>query len=233
MFRLAELLQRRRVADLVSAGFLNFSRPSFAEAVQRCREQGATRILVQPYLLIDGFFVRTLVPRLVAEAAAAHPMIAFRTVAPLGYHPALVELVLERALAAASQPLDEATGLLLMAHGTPHPEANAPIERIAAELGRHVAEVAAGFMELNEPSIPRAVDALTSTGAKSIVALPYFLHLGEHVAADLPEVIRRAAAKHPQVHFQLAEHLAYHSLLAEVIEDRLAGDASGVGSASI
>ena len=43
---------RKRVAPIATAGFLNFSRPTFAEAVERCLKKGATSILVQPYFLI-------------------------------------------------------------------------------------------------------------------------------------------------------------------------------------
>jgi sirohydrochlorin cobaltochelatase len=76
-------------------------------------------------------------------------------------------------------------------------------------------------MELNEPSIPQAVDQLVAEGAQQTTAVPFFLQLGGHVAEDLPEIIGAARAKHPSVTITLAAYLGYDPLLARVIADRV------------
>ena len=154
MLRLADHLRERGVAPLVAAGFLNFSQPTFAEAIQDCVAAGATRVAVQPYLLIDGFYSRRLLPRLLAEARVAHPDLHLTTTAPLGFHPALVSLVSARARASLADAPALPTGLLIMAHGTPFANANAPIEQLARELRSRFASVAVGYLELNDPPIP-------------------------------------------------------------------------------
>src|SRR5207253_6651189 len=98
----------------------------------------------------------------------------------------------------------------IMAHGSPDPSANQPIHAIADRIqGRQYAHVAVGFMELNEPSFGAAIDDLIARGARPIVAVPYFLQLGGHVAEDLPEIIGAARRRHPEATIILAEHLAY------------------------
>ncbi len=218
MIRLAALLRREGTFQIATAGFLNFSRPTFMDAVARSVHKGATEIFVQPYFLISGYYVKTGVPKLIAEAKAAFPEVTFHLARAFDDHPALVALTRKRAEEAAP----DADALLLMAHGSPLESANAPIVGVAEALKVHYAHVQLGFMELNAPTIAEAAALLVERGAKRVVAAPYFLQLGEHVAADLPDEIDNARAQHPEVRFSLADYLSYDALLLEVIQDRLA-----------
>jgi sirohydrochlorin cobaltochelatase len=228
MRRLADLARTRGIAQAAGSGFLNFSRPTLCEAALACVRQGASTLIVQPYFLIAGHYVRNELPRLVEEAARMCPGAELRVAEPLGAHPALGKLVVERtsaALPAAPPGREEELGndaLLLMAHGTPDPAANAPIREVARELGTRgrFTEVAVAFLELNSPSVPQEIDRLVAAGARRIVAVPYFLQLGTHVATQLPELIRHARRRHPGVAVLLAEYLGYHPLLLEVIACR-------------
>jgi sirohydrochlorin cobaltochelatase len=239
MRRVAKLARTAGMAPVCAAGFLNFSRPTFAEAFSECAGSGANEIVVLPYFLIPGHYVERVLPRLLAEAADRHREIGLRVAGPLGHHPALVDLVLERALAtlydsvndgvndaanAAGRESGQSTGdaLLLMAHGTPTAEANAPIfevERDLAATGRFSA-VATGFLEINRPSLHEAVDRLVTGGARRVIAVPYFLQSGAHVRDELPGVVHDARLRHPLVDFRLADYLGFHRLLLRVVATR-------------
>src|SRR5205085_12046408 len=97
MIRLAALARARGVAPVVEAGFLNYSRPAFAEALARCVACGAAEVVVQPYFLVCGKFVSVDLPRVVATGRAAHPNVGLALAQPFGDHPALEALVLKRA----------------------------------------------------------------------------------------------------------------------------------------
>ena len=221
MIRLAALARNEGIASISTAGFLNFSRPTFAEAVTRCVSKGATSISVQPYFLIDGYYVNRALPKLVKEAQAEHLGVSFQMAEPFTHHPALSDLVLKRAAAAPHDPRDSA--LLLMAHGTPHEAANASIFKVAEDVRRKsgYSRVSVSFMELNTPSIADAVDALVEEGISTVVAVPYFLHLGEHVTKDLPAAIEQARERWPATTFHLSDYLSYDPLLLKVIRDRV------------
>jgi sirohydrochlorin cobaltochelatase len=75
-------------------------------------------------------------------------------------------------------------------------------------------------MDLNAPSIPDAIDDLVACGVRRLIAVPYFLQLGGHVAEDLPATIAAARQHHPTTSIVLAEYLAYDPLLVQVIADR-------------
>ncbi len=217
MIRLAALLRKEGHFPIATAGFLNFSQPTFMDAVARCVRKGATAIFVQPYFLISGYYVTNGIPKLVEEAKRTYPHITFHVAAAFDFHPALLELTLRR----AQEADPDADALLLMAHGTPHEHANAAITRVAEALKANYPHAQLGFMELNTPSIPEAVKLLVAAGAKRVVAVPYFLQLGGHVAKDLPEAVAEAQRQRPQTRFTLADYLSYDLLLLEVVQDRL------------
>lgn len=248
MLRLAERAQAARVAPIVGAGFLNYSQPTFDETLERCIEGGASEVIIQPYFLVPGKFVREDLARLAEAGRLAHPQLSIHVAQPFGDHPALARLLLKRALEAdylaanphiidqrLFRPLDDGagwrplhqqqrTGLLIMAHGSPNPASNAPIYGIARRvraIGRYAAVIVC-FMELNKPSIPDAIDDMTERGIRHIIAAPYFLQLGNHVKDDLPASIAAARSRHPASTILLAEHLAYDRLLVSVIADRVA-----------
>ncbi len=260
MIRLAARVREAGVAPIVAAGFLNYSRPTFAEALKRCIARGARAVVVQPYFLVPGKFVREDVPGALRIAQAAYPRIHFALAQPFGDHPALARLVLKRAAEAAllaehpqlllsqacggagrwpvprldalvaAHPSDEGwdpaqTGLLIMAHGSPDPGANQPIQAIAERIrhDRRYAAVAVSFLDLNQPSIPAVIGSLVGQGIRRIIAVPFFLQLGGHVAKDLPAIIDAAQLRHPAATIRLAEHLAYDRLLISVIADRAQG----------
>ncbi|HST64880.1 MAG TPA: CbiX/SirB N-terminal domain-containing protein [Mycobacteriales bacterium] len=70
----------------VTVGFGSAAAPTVAEAVATARADGADRVVIAPYLLAPGHFADRL-----ADAGA--DLVA----APLGAHPAVVELILQRA----------------------------------------------------------------------------------------------------------------------------------------
>jgi sirohydrochlorin cobaltochelatase len=246
MIRVAERAQAAGVAPIVCAGFLNYSQPTFGEALARCVMAGAADVIVQPYFLVPGKFVRDDLMRLAEAGRAAHPGVRIQVAQPFGDHPALAQLLLKRALEAdyiaahphiihrLPRPLEDGagwrplydlqrTGLLIMAHGSPRPESNAPIYAIARRVRarRQYAAVTVCFMDLNKPSIADAIDGMAARAISHMIAAPYFLQLGNHVSEDLPAIIGAARERHPAATILLAEHLAYDRLLVSVIADRV------------
>jgi sirohydrochlorin ferrochelatase len=232
MIRLAARARAAGIAPLVAVGFLNYSRPLLGEALARCIARGASEVALLPYFLVPGRFVRADLPRALEDLRQQHSAIPLTLARCFEDHLALERLVLKRAEALstapaprqAREPLVEGqhSALLIMAHGSPDPAANRPIEAIAERIraGGSYAQVALSYMDLNRPRIGEAIDALVGQGLRRLVALPYFLQLGGHVAEDLPAIIAVARARHPTTMIDLAEHLAYDPLLLEVIADR-------------
>jgi len=112
--------------------------------------------------------------------------------------------------------------LLVIAHGSPQEEANAPLFEVLEEIrARGIYPVVqAGFLECNEPTIPRAVAACVNQGADRIDAVPYFLHTGKHVASDLPTLLEEARNRYPEVEFRLSDYLGRSPRLTDLLAQR-------------
>ena len=113
------------------------------------------------------------------------------------------------------------TALLLIAHGSRQPEANADLHHVVEGLRRRGhAVVEAAFLELAEPDIDAGGARCVARGAGRVVLLPYFLSAGVHVGRDLTAARDRLAARFPGVEFRLAEPLGRNPLLLDVLEER-------------
>jgi sirohydrochlorin ferrochelatase len=95
---------------------------------------------------------------------------------------------------------------VIAAHGSPRAESNADLECLAdAVRGRCAfAEVRLAYLECNAPDIATAVDACAAAGAERIVVVPWFLHTGNHVARDIPDILAGALRRHPGVEILMA-----------------------------
>jgi sirohydrochlorin cobaltochelatase len=118
--------------------------------------------------------------------------------------------------------LNKPTALIVMVHGSPKPEANEDMFRVVEVVrARNVFEIVeVGFMECNEPSIPAAIDAAIAQGATRVVAVPYFLHTGTHVADDLPTLLDEARDRHRSVEFAMGQYLGASPTLTAILADR-------------
>jgi sirohydrochlorin ferrochelatase len=114
------------------------------------------------------------------------------------------------------------TALLVMVHGSPRPVANEDMFRVVEEVKARAVfdHVAVGFMECNAPTIPDSIDACAAEGAERIVAVPYFLHTGTHVADDLPTLLEEARERHPHVQFQMGRYIGTSTLLTDILAAR-------------
>ena len=95
--QLAAELRRRGDYRMVAAAFLELAEPTIPQGGQRCVEEGAQRIVLLPYFLSAGVHVRDDLQRHRDELAEQFPEAQFILAEPLGPHPLLIDVVLERA----------------------------------------------------------------------------------------------------------------------------------------
>src|SRR4051794_20727296 len=83
--------------------------------------------------------------------------------------------------------------------------------------------VEAGVLEFAGPvarSIPTAFARAVAGGARRVLAVPVLLHFGEHGTRDMPGEVAAARARHPGVEIRLAQPLAGHERLLDLVADR-------------
>ncbi|MCS7025219.1 MAG: CbiX/SirB N-terminal domain-containing protein [Bryobacteraceae bacterium] len=83
--------------SLVETAFLELARPDLAEAVDSVARAGAKRVVVVPFFLTLGIHLQRDLPRMVLECQQKYPTLKIDVTDPLEGHPALRQIVLERA----------------------------------------------------------------------------------------------------------------------------------------
>lgn len=219
----AQALAGRRVRG----GVLEFAGPvvpPIQSAADEIVAAGATRVVAQPVLLFHAGHDTDDMPLHYRQMAGRHPGVEFRLGHPFGLRPELIGMAHARALAALSGlgRGAEPAGLLLVARGTRHPQANGDMWKLARLFWeRHRADfplVEAAFVSLAEPFVPEGIARLRALGARRIVVAPYFLHTGVLVRR-IGEQAERAAAGMPGVPLAVARHIGLDPRLVALLCD--------------
>ncbi len=88
--------------DHVETAFLELGQPDLEGAVARLASRGVRRIVVVPYFLTPGLHLERDLPRIVADISNKYSGLEVNVTPPLDGHPALVQVLLDRARAALS-----------------------------------------------------------------------------------------------------------------------------------
>jgi len=114
--------------------------------------------------------------------------------------------------------------VILMGHGSRVRGASRGMEKVADAL-RHDGEymaVEVCHMSRRGPFFPGALKKLVELGAREVILIPYFLHMGLHMRLDIPEMMQAEAATYPGVKLVLGKHLGYDESLAALVKKRIA-----------
>jgi sirohydrochlorin ferrochelatase len=112
--------------------------------------------------------------------------------------------------------------VILIGHGSRAAGADVDMELIAESLRRaHGGIVESCRMSGRGTPFTEAFERCIRQDAREIIVIPYFLHFGVHLREDIPEMLREALVKHPEVRLVLGRHLGYDDALVSLIEKRL------------
>ena len=117
----------------------------------------------------------------------------------------------------------ETIGIVIVDHGSRRQESNEMLLEVVSAFERHAGYqiVEPAHMELAEPSIQTAFNRCVGRGANLVVVHPYFLLPGRHWQDDIPALAAQAAAEHPKVRFLVTAPLGLHSLMSEIMKQRI------------
>lgn len=96
LVRVAELLRPRVAGSIVEVAYLELARPTIPTGLERCVKQGATSIKMLPYFLSSGAHVAEDLEELRRQFVQRHPSVTCLLCRPLGLHPKLIDVLLDR-----------------------------------------------------------------------------------------------------------------------------------------
>ena len=198
---LAEQVRILRPTLDVRVAFCEKSTPNLRDVLAGLDRPG----VVTPLLLASAYHARVDIPEMIAESDADVVQAE-----ALGEDPRLIEVLRQRVL--ESGPARGDTGVLVVAVGSSHAEANARTATLADSLPGDWAGVRVAYATGPEPSVDDGIAALRALGAGHIVVAPWFIAPGR--------ITDRVAAAVTAHNAAMAEPLGAHPLLAATVLDR-------------
>src|SRR5262249_4372465 len=123
------------------------------------------------------------IPLALARAREEHPDVDFMAARPLGVHPTLTQLTLQRARQAGAVEREEAQTVVVVGRGSSDPDENAAFckaVRLLEEAGRF-ARVLPCFVGITRPSFDETLEWVARGRPDEVVVVPYFLFAGRLV----------------------------------------------------
>lgn len=106
--------------------------------------------------------------------------------------------------------------LLLVGHGSR--SESVEMLQVAKRVSGRFAIVETAYLSISQPDVGHGIKNCIDRGADSVIVIPYFLHLGQHVKSDLPKIID--AQRKTGIRLILGKHLGFHEKLADIVIQR-------------
>ncbi len=191
----AEIRRRNIFADVQCAFWKE--EPSLRDAIFLFDPDAIKNVYVVPNFISEGYFTQIVIPReleLNGRITKRANGQTWNYGEPVGNHPLMTELLVQRAREIAPDVPENQTSLLIVAHGTDLNENSAVAAKREAErirrLGRY-ANVLNVYME----EFPLVSDWRVLTNTPNVVVVPFFISDGLHSYEDIPVMLGIADEK--------------------------------------
>jgi len=114
--------------------------------------------------------------------------------------------------------------ILIISHGSRDRSARQQFKWLVQKYGKRHPDfkISHAFLELAQPSIPKALESLVHTNKTiEVLILPLFLFSAKHVRKNIPEILRTFKKKNPKVKIKLAKPLGSDPRLLDILDRRL------------
>ncbi|HME89114.1 MAG TPA: CbiX/SirB N-terminal domain-containing protein, partial [Chthoniobacterales bacterium] len=189
-------IRRRNIFGIVQCAFWK-EEPSLRDALFLFDPETISHVYVVPNFISEGYFTQTVIPReleLRGKITTRATGQTWNYGDPVGSHPLMTELLVQRAREIAPGIPENETSLLIVAHGTDLNENSAVAAKREAEkirrLGRY-ANVLNVYME----EFPLVSDWNVLTSTPNVVVVPFFISDGLHSYQDIPVLLGIADAR--------------------------------------
>ena len=191
----AEIRRRNIFADVHCAFWKE--EPSLRDAVFLFDPDTIKNVYVVPNFISEGYFTQTVVPReleLNGKTTKRTNGQIWNYGEPVGNHPLMTELLVERAREIAPGVAEAETSFLIVAHGTDLNENSAVAAKREAEKIRRLNRYA-NVLNVYMEEFPLVSDWRLLTNTPNVVVVPFFISDGLHSYEDIPVLLGIADAR--------------------------------------
>jgi sirohydrochlorin cobaltochelatase len=202
----AEIRRRNEFLDVGCAFWKE--EPSLRDAIFFFDDPEIRDVYVVPNFISEGYFTETVIPRelrLDGKVTRRATGQLWKYGEPVGNHPQMTELLLQRAREIAPNISESETSLLIVAHGTDLNDKSAVAAKREVEKIRHLRRYAC-VLNVYMEEAPLVSDWEGLTNTTNVVVVPFFISDGLHSDEDIPallgiEMKDRASSRNPhQLH---------------------------------
>lgn len=180
---LVALLKLRYPDRVVDYGFLEFSHPVYAAAVERMYVSGVREIIAIPAILFAGGHAKNDIPYEMNTLQRQYKDLKITLGKHIGITPSILQLskkIIEKA-EEAFQPVDRKDAcLLVVGRGTSDPDANSDVAKLTRMLweGLGFGFATTTYIGVTQPLLNDTLPIINQLPYKRIVVLPVFLFTG-------------------------------------------------------
>ena len=191
----AEIRRRKVFAEAAYAFWKE--EPSLRDAIFLFDPEFVREVYVVPNFISEGYFTQTVIPReldLSGRMTKRTNGQVWKYCEPVGNHPLMTDLLLQRAHQVAPGIDPGETTLLIVAHGTDLNENSAVAAKREAEKIRALRKYATVLnVYMEEPPLVSDWRKLTKTS--NVVVVPFFISDGLHSYEDIPRLLGIASKR--------------------------------------
>ncbi len=208
----------------VDAAFLELAAPAIPAAIEGLAGS-VSEVTVVHLSLFAASHVKNDVPLAVEQARSDHPGLTINNGAHLGVHPAILDLLDDRAAAVEADlgvdRADDDVAVVLCGRGSSDPDANADVHKLARLLyeGRAFSRVEASFIGVTDPLLDETLHGTAKRRPDAVVVLPYMLGDGV-LTGRVRDGADQFDEEYPYVDAAAGDPLGTDSRLLDVLADR-------------
>ncbi|NMD69197.1 sirohydrochlorin chelatase [Bacillus sp. DNRA2] len=201
-------------------GFLELATPTIEQGFRKCIEKGATKILTVPVLLLTAGHAKLDIPLEMERLMVQFPGVEVVLGNPIGVHPDISQLLVER-ISETNELISDDTMVLLVGRGSSDPEVKRDLMRIAKALQQEsgIKNVESSFLVAATPSFEESLQNAVNSSYQKIVVIPYILFTGL-LMSKLAKTIQSYNEK-TNKQIILGNYLGYHPILSKILLERV------------
>ena len=219
---ICSLLKLKGNYDYSDYCFLEVLPPFIEEGIRKCVQNKSVFITIIPYFLYPGLKLKETVKQ--SAIICRNQKLRIGIAKPLCYHYLLSELIFERVTETKVvnhiNLKDKECDVLVIGHGSSDIRAREAFIHTVSSLCQYYRSVSFCFLELDEPSIEKAITTVISNGSKTMLIMPYFLHKGSHIKHDVMQEVRSALIKNKFENAFVSRHLGVDDRLVQLVLER-------------
>lgn len=198
--------------------FLEFVSPTIEEAFKSAVDQGASKIVVIPLLLLNAGHAKNDIPDEIKRAASRYHDVEINYSSPLGVHVKMVEALMDR-LKETGEYLTGSSLILLAGRGSSDPDVKRDLGLIADMLKANTSagKVDICFLSAASPSFEERLEGTDLRKYDKVFIMPYLLFTG-----ILMKRIYRVIESHlNRSKCILCNNLGYHPAIEGILLERI------------